>query len=87
MTKYDKILLRLLNGRSDANIDFEDLCNLLKRFGFEERIRGSHHVFVKQGVEELINLQREGRLAKPYQVRQVRTVITNYGLGINEVRK
>jgi hypothetical protein len=32
----------------------------------------------------MINLQREGRMAKPYQVRQVRTVITNYGLAVFE---
>jgi hypothetical protein len=53
---------------------------LLTRLGFEERIRGSHHVFVREGVEPLINLQREGHLAKPYQVRQVRAVIIDYGL-------
>jgi hypothetical protein len=28
--------------------------------------------FVKVGVENLINLQREGSMAKPYQVRQLR---------------
>ena len=32
----------------------------------------------------MINLQREGRMAKPYQVRQVRAVITTYGLTVNE---
>jgi hypothetical protein len=54
------------------------------RLGFHERTRGSHHVFVKDGVTELINLQREGQLAKPYQVRQVRAIIAGYGLGKEE---
>ena len=52
--------------------------------GFEKRIRGSHHLFRKEGVEEKINLQREGGQAKPYQVKQVRTVILKYNLGDTE---
>jgi virulence-associated protein VapD len=80
MTTLWKILERVLSGRADANIRFDDLRNLLIRLGFEERTRGSHHVFVRAGVEDLINLQQEGHMAKPYQVRQVRTVITKYRL-------
>jgi len=44
-------------------------------------MRGSHHVFRKQGVQELINLQRDGSKAKAYQVRQVRSILLKYGLG------
>ena len=80
MATYRKLLERVLSGRSDANIRFDDLRNLLARLGFEERSRGSHHVFVRAEVEDMINLQREGHMAKPYQVRQVRAVITKYGL-------
>lgn len=49
--------------------------------GFGERVRGSHHIFFKPGIEELINVQRSGSKAKPYQVRPVRAVITRHGLG------
>ena len=35
----------------------------------------------KEGVEERINLQKEGKNAKPYQVKQVRSIIQKYGLG------
>ena len=80
MTIYRKFLERVLSGRADANIRFDDLRNLLARLGFEERSRGSHHIFVREGVENLINLQKEGHMAKPYQVRQVRAVVTKYGL-------
>jgi hypothetical protein len=73
-----------LRGTADANISFDDLCQLLRRFGFEERTRGSHHTFRKQGVEEKINLQREGSKAKGYQVRQVRATILKYKLGADE---
>jgi hypothetical protein len=80
MGKHERTLLKILQGRSDANISFEDLRQLLHHLGFEERIRGGHHVFRKEGVEEKINLQRDGKDAKVYQVRQVRSIILRYGL-------
>jgi hypothetical protein len=81
MSKHEKILLQILRGSSDANISFNDLFNLLKKLGFEERIRGSHHIFRKKGIIEKINLQRDGSKAKVYQVRQVRNLILKYNLG------
>jgi predicted RNA binding protein YcfA (HicA-like mRNA interferase family) len=81
MSRRDTLLQRILHGQSDANIRFDELHRLLADLGFEVRIRGSHHIFVKPGVEQLINLQREGSTAKPYQVRQVRSVILRYRLG------
>ncbi len=81
MGKWEKILTRILDGRCDANLAFEDLCNLLLHFGFELRTQGSHHLFRKAGIVEKINLQRDGNNAKPYQVRQVRNVILKYKLG------
>lgn len=77
-------MLQILRGTSDVGIAFDELCQLLRRLGFEERTRGSHHVFRKQGVEEKINLQRDGGKAKAYQVRQVRAVILKYQLGGEE---
>jgi virulence-associated protein VapD len=81
MSKYDKLLFQILRGTSDANIAFSDLRQLLISLGFEERIRGSHHLFRKAGIIEKINIQREGNKAKVYQVRQVRAVILRYKLG------
>lgn len=80
MGKYDKLILKILKGTSDANISFDALCELLKRLGFEERTRGSHHVFRRKGVEEKINLQSDAAKAKPYQVRQVRSIFLKYRL-------
>jgi len=45
------------------------------------RVKGSHHIFRKEGIAEKINLQRDGNMAKPYQVKQVRNVVVKYGLG------
>jgi predicted RNA binding protein YcfA (HicA-like mRNA interferase family) len=77
----EKTLKRLLSGTADAAIRFDDLCQLLQSLGFEVRVRGSHHLFRKSGVEEKINLQRSGASAKPYQVKQVRTAILKAKLG------
>jgi len=76
-----KTLRQLLSGTSDAAIRFDDVCSLLENLGFDQRVKGSHHLFRKVGVEERINLQREGNNAKPYQVKQVRAVILKYKLG------
>ena len=81
MSKWDKLLDRVLRGTSDASISFDDLCGLLERLGFERRTRGSHNVFRRPGVMEKPNLQRAGSKAKVYQVRQVRDIILRYRLG------
>ena len=84
MSQHEELLQKILGGRSDANVRFDDLCGLLRNLGFTERVRGSHHIFRKEGVAERINLQRDDGHAKPYQVRQVRRVILNYKLEEDE---
>lgn len=81
VTRLDKTLERVLRGTSDAEVGFGDLCRLLTRLGFDERIRGSHHIFTREGVPEILNLQPAGAKAKPYQVKQVRRVILRRRLG------
>jgi predicted RNA binding protein YcfA (HicA-like mRNA interferase family) len=84
VSKRDKTLERVLSGSADASIAFRDLCSLLIAFGFEERVRGSHHIFRKRRVDEAINLQEDGAHAKPYQVKQVRSIILKNGLSLEE---
>jgi predicted RNA binding protein YcfA (HicA-like mRNA interferase family) len=74
------VLGLVLGGSSDANIRFNDLRGLLSALGFQERVRGSHHIFTRDGVREILNLQPKGAMAKPYQVKQVRNVILEYRL-------
>lgn len=81
MAGTKKILKKILMGRSDANIVFKDICNLLISLGFDLRIKGSHHVFRKDSIEEKLNLQSDNKNAKPYQVQQVRKLILKYKLG------
>ena len=81
MGKYDKLLTRILIGRSDTDIPFAALCVLLEQLGFDKRVKGSHHIFTKPGIDEIINLQPKNNRAKPYQVKQVRNMIIRYKLG------
>jgi hypothetical protein len=80
MNKHEKLLMRIVRGDSDANIPFAGLCGALHYLGFKDRIRGSHHIFFKEGVEEILNLQPKGSQAKPYQVKQVRKMILKHKL-------
>ena len=81
MTQKDSVLSQILGGRSDANVDFNELRSLLRSLGFSERIRGSHHIFAREDVQEIVNLQPKGAKAKAYQVKQVRQVLVKYQLG------
>jgi virulence-associated protein VapD len=74
------VLHAVLQGNADANIAFSDLRSLLRALGFEERIRGSHYIFTREGVEEILNILPRGSKSKPYQVKQVRQVIVRYKL-------
>ena len=80
MSRNERLLRRILSARADANIRFGDLRSLMIYLGFSERIRGSHHIYDQEGVVEIINLQRHGGDAKPYQVKQVRRLIVKYQL-------
>jgi len=85
MSKHAKLLEKILLGTSDANIPFDGLCQLLHRLGFQARVRGGHHIFYQDGIEEILNLQPRGASAKPYQVKQVRNLILKYKLPEEEL--
>jgi hypothetical protein len=65
------ILEKVLSGLSDRSIRFSELRNLVLSLGFDERIKGSHHIFTRTNVAEIINLQRlkNGR-AKAYKLNK-----------------
>lgn len=75
------ILKNILSALSERNIKFSDLRKLILDLGFSERIKGSHHIFFKNNITEIINLQslKNGK-AKAYQVKQVRNIIIKYEL-------
>jgi hypothetical protein len=78
MASVRKIFDAVLSGRSDANIRW-----LLVNLGFTERIKSSHHIYSRDAIEEILNLQPlPGGSAKPYQVKQVRQIVVKYKLNI-----
>lgn len=87
MSQQEKLMFAILSGTQDKNISFSDLQSVLDRLGFQCRIKGDHFIYTKDGIEEIINIQPIGKMAKPYQVKQVRQIILKYRLGgaINEV--
>ena len=69
MANFRKTLDKVLRGTSDGSIRFADLCTVLRRLGFHERVRGSHHIFTREGVREILNIQPRANQAKAYHVR------------------
>ena len=84
MSKFEKLMQKLLSGFSDRNMDFDELKSILTKLNFEERVKGSHHIYFKEGIEEIINIQPLNGKAKPYKVKQVRELIIKYKLMSNE---
>jgi predicted RNA binding protein YcfA (HicA-like mRNA interferase family) len=79
MGRRRKTLAAILSGQSDTNMRFASVRTLLLSLGFEERTAGSHHLFSRDDITELINLQQvKGGKVKPYQVRQLRELLIQY---------
>ena len=84
MSRAEKIAAKILGGRSDQNFAFDDLCYLLERAGFQSRRgKGSHRIYHRDGVVEILNVQPRGAKAKPYQIKQVRELLLKYKIEID----
>jgi predicted RNA binding protein YcfA (HicA-like mRNA interferase family) len=83
MASLRKTLDVILSGRSDHNVRFAELCRVLRAMGFQSRTTGGHYIFSHAGISEIINVQAlPGGKAKGYQVKQIRQIVTKYGLSI-----
>ncbi len=82
MSKWDKFRVRLMGAQADNNIDFDELCRYLELIGFVLRPSrsSSHHIYTRDDVHEIVNLQPDGSKARAYQVKQVRELIRQYHL-------
>jgi predicted RNA binding protein YcfA (HicA-like mRNA interferase family) len=80
MSKQSKLRKKILSGNA-VNIAFSDLCTFLQQTGFILRQKGSHRIFHRDGIVEIIDLQsKSDGKAKAYQVRQVRDIVERYQL-------
>ena len=63
--KRRKLLQKTIDG--SKNIRFTEMVNLVEGFGFKlTRTDGSHHIFSRPDIPELVNLQDVKGQAKPY---------------------
>ena len=83
MSQKEKLIIKILSGTNDNSIIFDEICSLLISFGFSNRVKESHHIFYKNDIDEIINIQPKNGKAKPYQVKQIRNIIVKYKLGGN----
>ncbi len=66
---------------SPSGIRFEEICKIAEEFEFHFKGgKGSHRIFVKQGIKEMLNFQNDRGMAKPYQVKQFLKIIEKYDL-------
>jgi predicted RNA binding protein YcfA (HicA-like mRNA interferase family) len=78
-----KVLQKIL--ASSKNIRFSDMVNLVQGFGFTlSRTDGSHHIFTRPDIPELVNLQNIKGQAKPYQIRQFLKLVETHNLKLKE---
>ncbi len=78
-----KLLKKIVGG--SKNIRFADMVNLVRGFGFElSRTEGSHHIFFRTDIHELVNLQNVKGQAKPYQMRQFLRLVEKHNLKLED---
>lgn len=80
MDKLKKIQADILQGHKDSNIRFSDLQKILVAMGGKERVKGDHFIYSFSEIEAIINIQPDGKMAKVYQIRQIRKFILENNL-------
>ena len=78
-----KLLAKIQN--SSKNIRYGDFVTLIEAFSFR-RIRGegSHNIYERIDVPEMVNIQNEEGKAKPYQVKQFMSLVVRYNLKLED---
>jgi predicted RNA binding protein YcfA (HicA-like mRNA interferase family) len=79
MNAARRVLAKAL--QAPRSLTFAELCALVESFGFEHsRTKGSHVIYKRAGVAELVNVQNVGGKAKAYQVRQLLDIVERNNL-------
>jgi len=78
-----KTLQLILSG--SKNIRFADMVRFVETYGFRlDRVSGSHHIFNRPGIREIVNLQNMHGQAKSYQVSQFMKLVETRGLTLED---
>lgn len=66
---------------TNINVRYSDFVTLIKAYGFRRtRSNGSHEIYRRKGVADIVNIQNDNGQAKPYQVKQFLSLIEKYNL-------
>ncbi len=76
-----KLLHKIIFSNNDKNIKFIEIQKLLDDLGFNCRIKGDHFIYYKDNISEIVNIQPLNKMAKPYQIKQIKKIILKYNLG------
>jgi hypothetical protein len=83
MSRAEKLFDKVRNN--PQNVRFDEICKLAEAFGFKcKGGKGSHTVYTRKGIPEILNFQNVNGMAKPYQARQFLKIIEEYGLKLKE---
>ena len=78
-----KTLRKILQG--SKNVRFGEFTKFVEAYGFRlVRVSGSHHIYGRHDVQELVNIQQVGGEAKWYQIKQFMKILEKYNLEMNE---
>ena len=80
MTRYEKLYRKIII-EGDTAVSFSDVRFFVEKLGFSGRCKGDHFIYTLDGVEEIINIQADGKDAKKYQVKQIKQIVEKYKLG------
>ena len=75
MSKFDKLIKRILDGQS---ISYEEAEKLLSSLGFIMKSEGAHHVFRRKGYAKNISIKKRPQLF-PYQIKDLKEVLKDHG--------
>lgn len=85
MDKYSELYRKIVLDGNYKGIRFEDARYFLEKTGFTCRNSGGDHFkYSIDGIPELLNLQpdkNDHKMAKDYQMKQVRNLFRRYKLG------
>jgi predicted RNA binding protein YcfA (HicA-like mRNA interferase family) len=77
------LLKKIVQGYK--NVRFNEMIKLIEAYSFQlSRVSGSHHIFVKPDIKEIVNIQNVQGKAKPYQVKQFLSLIEQYNLQMED---
>lgn len=74
MSKIEKLIQKIF---ARQQVSYQDAEKLLFTLGYEVKVRGSHHVFRKDG-QKHITLKKRSQLL-PYQITDLQEALSNHG--------